>query len=1059
MKKLSLLLFITLSVVSLTVAQRSVSGTITDNAGIPLIGANVSVKSTTVGTITDIDGNYSIEVPEGSDVLVFSYTGYNTREVTIGESNTVNIELVEGVELSEIVVTGLGIKKEKKALGYGVSTIGAESLVGRPEADVARILRGKATGVDITQTSGMAGSGTNVIIRGYSSITGDNQPLFVVDGVPFNSDTNSDQGFSTGGATASSRFLDLDPNNIAEISILKGLSATVLYGEAGRNGVILITTKSGNSGSNSNKGFEISLSQSVSQTEISNLPDYQNQFGNGFSGNFGWFFSNWGPSFDVRGSNGVDANGNVAHPYDQDQYNDDFPEFIGVEYPYKSYEPVEGFFGKGLTTNTSINVDRNFDRGSFNANYSFLADQGFTPDRADGSSSNSLDKHNLGIGAKAQLENGINLSSTLNFITSNRISPPASAGFGSNPSGPSLFANVVYTPRSIDLNNLPYQSPIDGSQVYYRRGGAIQNPYWTLNNIWDEEDIKRIFGSFNISYDITDGIKAQYRVGLDQYTQQQRRSVNRGGSQLPDGQYNTTERLNTITDHVINLLVTERLTEDLEFDGLIGVNFRREDRDFTRTNSSNQFVFGLLNHGNFKTHNNSSSFIDENNIGAYATATLGFKSFLYVGLQARNDWTSTLEPDNRSVFYPSASLSFIPTEAISSLQNNTIINYLKLRVGYGTSAGYPNPYQTRNVLNTNPKVFQTAGGTNLDVNSVSDRLGNPNLTAEKHTEIEVGVEGKFLDNRIGIDLSLYDKQSTDLIISLPLDPATGFTSTTVNAAEVENKGIELGLNFVPISGAFTWDFTVNYTRNRNNVVSVAEGIDQFAFAGFSNLGNFAVPGEPYGVILGLPFDRNDQGELLVGADGNYVPGQDIARIGNPNPNYTANWINNFTYKGVSLGWQFSYQDGGDIYSVTTATMLARGLTEDTNVDRFLPIIQPGVLASDGTTPNNIQGYIGDFFFRSYFFADEGTIFDATNVRLREVTLSYQLPESLLESSPFGSASIVFAGENLWLKAPNFPEFTNFDPDVLSLGVGNGRGFDFITGPTAKKYGVTLNLTF
>ena len=1059
MKKILLTCLFLVSVAALAISQRTVSGTVTDNSGIPLIGANVTAKGTTTGTITDIDGNYSLTVPDGTTVLVFSYTGYNTREVSLGESNTVNVELAEGVELSEVVVTGLGIKKEKKALGYGVSTIGGESLVARPEADVARILRGKATGVDITQTSGMAGSGTNVIIRGYSSITGSNQPLFVVDGVPFNSDTNTDRNFVGGGATASSRFLDLDPNNIAEISILKGLSATVLYGEAGRNGVILITTKNGNAGANSDKGFEVSLSQSVSQTEIANLPSYQNQFGNGFSGNFGWFFSNWGPSFDVRGSNGIAEDGTIAHPYDQGQYNDDFPEFIGVRYPYQSYEPVEGFFDKGLTMNTSINVDRRFDRGSFNANYSFLSDEGFTPKRVDGSGTNELTKHNLGLGAKVELENGLQVSSTLNYISSNRISPPAAVGFGSNPSGASLFANVIYTPRSIDLNNLPFQSPIDGSDVYYRRGSSIQNPYWTVNNIWDDEDIQRIFGTINLNFELTEGLNAQYRVGIDKYSQQNRRNVNRGGSQIPDGEYTTSTRLNTITDHVLNLLYTTRLTEDLELDGLVGVNFRREYRDFTRTTSTNQFVFGLLNHGNFKTHNNSSFFGDENNIGAYATATLGFKSFLYVNLQARNDWTSTLEPDNRSVFYPSASLSFIPTEAISSLQNNTIINYMKLRVGYGTSAGYPGAYQTRSVLGSSPRVFQTAGGTNLDINTVANQLGNANLKAEKHTELELGLDAKFLDNRVGVDLSLYDKQSSDLIINLNLDPATGYTNTTVNAAEVENKGIELGLNIVPISGDFTWDFTVNYTRNRNNVLKIADGVDQIVIAGFTNEGNFAIPGEQYGIIQGLPFDKNDQGEYLVGADGNYVPAQDIAPIGNPNPNYTANWINNFTYKGLSLGWQFSYQDGGDIVSYPVATMLARGLTEDTNVDRFLPIIQPGVLASDGTTPNNIQGYIGDFFFRSYFFASEGLVFDATNIRLREITLSYQLPQSLLENSPFGSASVVLAGENLWYRAPNFPEFVNYDPDVLSLGVGNGRGFDYITGPTAKKYGVTLNLTF
>jgi outer membrane receptor protein involved in Fe transport len=402
----------------------------------------------------------------------------------------------------------------------------------------------------------------------------------------------------------------------------------------------------------------------------------------------------------------------------------------------------------------------------------------------------------------------------------------------------------------------------------------------------------------------------------------------------------------------------------------------------------------------------------------------------------------------------------VPTDAFASLQNNKVLNYLKLRLGYGSSAGYPDPYQTRNILGTGTNAFVTPGGRILNTNTVSDQLGNRRLTAEKHTELEVGVEARFLDNRIGVDLSLYNKQSSDLIIALQLDPATGATNTTVNAADLENKGIELGLNFVPVRGDFTWDFTLNYTRNRNFVNAIAEGVDQVLIGdGFSNLGNFAIPGEQYGVIQGLPFQRNAAGELLVGGDGNYLPGQAIEPIGNPNPNFQANWINNFSYKGLSLGFQFSYVDGGDIYSITTGTMLARGLTEDSNVDRFLPIVQPGVLASDGSTPNNIQGYIGDFFFNSYFFADEGLIFDATAIRLREISLSYRLPKSLLAKTPFGSASLILSGENLWYNAPNFPEFTNFDPEVLSLGVGNGRGFDFLTGPTTKKYGVTLNLTF
>jgi len=1060
MKKLSMVVMLVLFGIGTMLAQRTVTGTVTDVNGEPLIGASILVKGTSTGTVTDLDGSFSLEVPEGANTLVVSYTGYATKEVELGASNVVDIQLEPyAEELSEVVVTGLGIRKEKKALGYGVSTISTDLVTNRPQADIGRILRGKATGVDITQTSGLAGSGTNIIIRGYSSITGSNQPLFVVDGVPFDASTNSDRDFVAGGATASSRFLDLDPNNIAEISILKGLSATVLYGEAGRNGVILITTKNGQ-GASTDEGFEISLNQTVHFTEIANLPKYQNTYGNGFSGNFGWFFSNWGPAFTVRGSNGIAEDGTIEHPYDQPQYWDDFPEFRGVRYPYKPYPSVENFFDTGVGTNTSVRVAKNLgNNSSISATYTYFTDEGFTPRNAKGEQTTFLQKHNFGLGAQTKLNNGLNLRATFNFIQNDRVVPPASVGFGSNPASgtASLFANLIYTPRSIDLMNLPYESPIDGSQVYYRRGSAIQNPLWTLNHARDREAIRRFFSTIEASYELAPWLTALYRVGIDQYTQQQRFEVDKGGSQIPDGQLVTSTRLNRITDQVFNLLYETRLTDDLSLDGVVGFNIRSEGRDYQWTQSTQQFIFGLLTHDNFIEHNSGSFSSRENTLGLYGTATLGYKSFLYLNLQARNDWTSTLEKENRSIFYPSGSIAFIPTEAIPALQGNEILNYLKLRVGYGTSAGYPDPYQTRSILAANTNVFVTPGNQTLNTHSVSNRLGNPNLTPELHAETEFGLEGRFLKNRVGVDLSLYNKVSSDLIIDLDLDPSTGYTNTTVNAAQVTNKGVELELNLVPVkNNNFTWDIRLNYTRNRNTVDKIFEGVDQVLIAGFSNLGNFAIPGEPYGVILGIPYERLN-GERLVGADGNYVPAGDLAPIGNPQPNYTANWINTITWKNLSFDFQWMYVDGGDIYSIQTATMLARGNTIDTDFDRFLPVILPGVKA-DGT-PNDIQGYIGDLSFRAYFFADEGAIFDGTVIRLREVGLSYDVPNSLLENTPFGSASLRLYGENLFFKAPNFPEGVNYDPDVVSTGVGNGRGMEFVTGPTAKKYGVNLSLTF
>jgi TonB-dependent SusC/RagA subfamily outer membrane receptor len=465
MKRLTLILILTL-LVSFTIKaqERTVSGKVTDETDQGLPGVTVLLKGTMQGVPSEADGTYKLSVTGANDVLIFKFLGYVTQEVKVGNQTTINIKLLPAVtDLAEVVVTAYGITQEKASLSYGVVSLDKSSLQARSEKDVAKLLRGKATGVDITQTSGMAGSGTNVIIRGYSSITGSNQPLFIVDGIPFNSDTNNDGGFASGGGAASSRFLDLDPQTIENVSILKGLSATVLYGEAGRNGVILITTKNGSAGSAAEKGFEISFTQQVSATKVANLPKYQDTYGNGFSGDFGWFFSNWGPSFDTRGTNGIDANGTIQHPYDQTQYRDDVPQFIGERYEYRPYSSVENFFkDPGMTYNTSLSIAKNLgNNSSMSATYSYLDDSGFTPaldEMRGGGASNYQKKNNFGLGAQTKLENGISLKGNFNYVESEIKRPLTNPAFGG--AGDGLFSAVLFTPRSIDLMSLPYQSPM-----------------------------------------------------------------------------------------------------------------------------------------------------------------------------------------------------------------------------------------------------------------------------------------------------------------------------------------------------------------------------------------------------------------------------------------------------------------------------------------------------------------------------------------------------------------------------------------------------------------------
>ena len=691
------LLTIMMSVLVCVVVQaqdRTVTGKVTDETGQGLPSATVMVKGTTNGQQTGLDGTYRIAVPDNA-TLVFRFSGYNEVEEVVGNRNNINVQMQPEVsELDEVVVTALGITRDKASLGYAVTSIGSNDLQSKPESDVARILRGKVPGVDITQTSGIAGSGTNIIIRGYSSISGTNQPLFVIDGVPFNSDTNSDRSYVTGGATASSRFLDLDPNNVADISVLKGLSATVLYGEAGRNGVVLVTTKTASSVNARNK-MDISLTQSYFVNEAASLPDDQDLYGNGFHNLASAAFSNWGAPFDQPGLNGTQVfagDPNIAaqnHPYDRAAWNDALPQFIGAQHQYKAYDNLQNFFSKGSQINTSLNISsRLSETGSVSAAYGYVKDDGYVE-------TNTYEKHNLSLGGRTKLANGLSITSTFNFVTSKSNKPPAGISTSSNPAGTSLFGNVLYTPRSNDLTGWPWELPTTKESIYYRNNNGMENPNWAMHNANDTGKLSRFFGNIGMTYEINDWLTANYRIGIDTYSQATDYKINSRGINIPLGTFTTNNRLNTITNSDFTLSANRDINSDLNLDILIGFNAKRETFQQSFISSSNQFIFDLFTHQNFLTTTASTYREEENTLGVYGMASLGYKDFLYLNFQARNDWTSTLEKANRSVFYPSVSASFLPFDAFGV--SSSTFNYLKVRIGYGTSAGYPSPYRTRSV--------------------------------------------------------------------------------------------------------------------------------------------------------------------------------------------------------------------------------------------------------------------------------------------------------------------------------------------------------------------------
>ncbi len=1053
-------LFLALSIQFVFSQDRTVKGIISDSKG-PVSGANVVVKGTKISTQSDFDGSYSIKAKTG-DVLVFSFIGMDELTRTVGASSTINMTMRAAENnLVEVVVTGQGIKKAKKAVGYAVTTIKSEEFASKPNTDVARALTGKAAGVNIAQTSGLSGSGTNILIRGYSSITGSNQPLFVVDGIPFNSDTNSDGNFLEGATNASSRFADLDPNSIETINILKGLAATTLYGSAGRNGVILVTTKSGNTKS-INKKMDVNFSQSLYFTEISSLPQYQNNYGNGFDNVFTTAFSNWGPAFTARATQGIDRDGNVPHPYAY--YGKDvFPDSAKSDgtpktVAYQPFESVKPFFSVGTVNTTSINIGGRSENTTYNLSVGNTTDAGFIEN-------NVFKRLTLSTGGSTKLTNGLTISSVLNYVRTEKSAPPTAAGFGSNAAGPSVFSNIFYTPRSFDLFGYPYENPLTKASVNYRKD--IPNPRWTLKNSSDNERVRRFFGNFSALLKLNEWSNLSYRMTLDNYTQNKKFYINKGNGQPLDdeGFLRTTVNENTVFDHTISYNFDKKIGQSGKWniDGTIGFNPRQENYKYDYLRSDVQFVYGFVEHQNFEFHDGYSEQQNFNIVGLYTSGTIAYNKYLYLNIAGRRDSFSSLQRVSNSLFYPATSLSFIPTDAFSALKSNKYINYLKTRISFGTSADFPQPYKTNIGLDVRSKVFLDQSGNPVNIISPSRELGNKNLKPALVKEVEFGLEGKFFNNRIGVDLSLYDKTSTDLIVRRDLDPGTGYDFTTDNVAEVNNRGVELSLNLVwfkPTVNNFGYNTTIIFTQNNNIVTKLGLGssVKRLNIAGFSNLGNFAIEGRPFGAIVGSAIQRDVNGNYLVGTDGNYVRSAEITEIGDPNAKWRSTIINEFSYRNLTLSFQFEYQRGGDIYSTTAAALLSRGITEDTNYDRSGTVVLPGVNQAGNVNTTQI-GYTQYGFNNSGFFINEQAIYDATNLRLREVSLTYKLPKKYLDKTFIGSMSISLVANNMWFKAFNFPKYLNFDPEVMSLGVGNGQGFDYFTGPSAKRYGFNFNITF
>ena len=1079
MKSLFRLLVVFLLTTQMSFAQKTVTGVVSDPDGLPLPGATVLVQGTMTGVTTDFDGNFSINVSEGQS-LEFSFVGYDTSAIAVGSGNVINVSLSLGNQLDEVIVTSLGITREKRALGYAVSEVDNSQIESRASGDVARVLSGKASGVQVTNQGGISGSGTSVVIRGLSTFSSSNQPLFVVDGVPFQSDTNS-QGSFTSGNNGSSRFLDLDPNNIESVNVLKGLAAATLYGSEGRNGVILITTKAGTtaSGTRAQKN-EVTVNTSYFSNELAMKPDYQMEYGNGFNQNFGWFFSNWGPSFREEGPAGWGKqsaiNGTVSgqpgflkHPYNSNLnarfLARDLLPLIGLSedslWEWKPYDSTGDLFQPGSIVNTNINFRGSSDDGkvSYNVNYGNLDDQGFTP-------GNTLRRNNISFGGRAVLSNKITVNGTLNYAFTDFKSPPIAAAYSSGSSDSSLYGNVFYTPRSVSIADLPYAHPITGASIYYRSSNGIQHPLWTVANTGDAQATHRLYGGTSVQYDISDNLNVLYSYGYDVYSEDNTSHQNKGGVdgsvESQSGFYEKWNNTSTIFNHQITLNGDYELDSDWSMTFNVGAASKGNEYDRNGVRSTGQNVFNVLRHYNFNNQEEIEYYSRRNVLGVFGQASLDYQDYLYITLATRTDWVSNLSEDNRSITYPSASISFLPSQVLDF--GNLPIDFLKLRASYGTSATYPTGYPIASTLNLDTKSFQK-DGVDIISNTTGSQLGNLGLKPELLAELEFGIEANMFDNRLSAEVSYFQRNTTDLIISQPLDPSTGYTTTRTNIGKIEATGWEVDISADWVRGdKFNWTTVLNYTTNQAIVVDLGQDTDQIVYEGFSTRGNAAIVGLPLTSMIGTSVGRDSSGRPLIDASGSYQSNNDTnyktnkyALIGDSNPDFIANVANTISYGNLSFNFLFNATIGGDMYSNYIMTLLGRGITTDT-VDRELPYILPGVL-SDGS-PNNKQIDNATTYFGNLILgADELRTWDASVLRLSEVSLTYDVPSKWLDKTPFGAASVSAQGFNLWYDAYNTPEGTNYDPNIAGLGVGNGSGFEYFNGVSAKRYGVSLKLTF
>ncbi len=1056
-------------------AQTTLTGKVNDQKGATVPFANVIEKGTTNGTTTDMDGNFTINVESLPVVLVFSSLGYTTVEQNASSAASISIVMGESAEaLSEVVITALGISREKRSLGYSTQELKSEELITNKSGNLTNALSGKVSGLQIRKNTNFGGS-TNAVIRGNASLTGSNQALFVIDGVPIsNSNSNNvNQGQARGnyydyGNAAS----DINPDDIASINVLKGAAASALYGSRAANGVIMITTKKGKK---STKGMGITLSTGVNVgfVDKSTFAEYQTQYGAGYGHYYG------GPDNYWYDDNINDDGGLVALYTEDASYGAPFDESLFV-YQWDSFDPGSpnykrktawknaengpiSFFKTPITLTNSISFDKGFDEGSYRLAYTKLDQSGLLPN-------SEINKHNFSLSGVFNVTDKLTATGFANYIKTDGLGRN-STGYNDNVVG--MFkqwwqTNVdvqqqkdIYfaTRRNVTWN--PSSSDAGAAPIFW------DNPYWTRYENYQNDERNRFLGNFSLNYKFADWVNATARIATDSYSerQEERRAVGSVATSFGltrgnvDSGYLRREISNTETNYDLMVNFNKDLSEKINLSGVIGTNIRRSEYQSVAASTSGGLVVpGLysLQNGRGPLPNPVERAEKIGVDGIYASASLGFNNTVFVDGTIRRDHSSTLPAENSSYYYPSVSTSFV----FSKVLNVDAISFGKLRANYA-EVGNSAPFD----FLKDTYVINADQGT-----SVSNTRKNPDLRPETTTSLEAGLEMKFANNRVGFDASYYKTNSIDQIVKVPVSTSTGFLNKILNAGEIENKGIELSVFAVPVKTEnFKWRFNANWTQNKNEVLSLAEGIETLQLGSFQGGVTInAQVGQPYGVIFGTDYTYLN-GERVVDADsGEYVKTTTSNNaIGDTNPDWLMGISNTLSYKNIDFSFLIDIQQGGSIFSLDQYYGQATGLYAETAYlnDLGNPVrntledgggfINPGVNADGTANTTRIRAdRFGAFGYRRGL-PNAAFVYDASYVKLREVALTYNLPARFLSSTFMTGLTFTVTGNNLWIISKELP---HADPES-GLSSGNLQGYSTGSLPSTQDYGFNIKAQF